>query len=215
LIAPGLREYDVVVFDLDDTLYSENSYVNSGYKAIAHYVESLYGLDFNCALEKCRDDSNVLASVLDELGLSTSLLPQFVQIYRYHEPDIEVLPGVNFILQGLKKEGVPIYLVTDGRSITQRLKITALGIKTYFCKIFISEEQGHEKPSPHSFEEINNQHKNSKIVYIGDNPKKDFIAPHKLHWDTIGIKHNEFRVHPLLEIEAPRYWVENIGDLSL
>jgi len=180
LTAPSLREYDVVVFDLDDTLYSEKSYVNSGYAAIAQYVENLYELDFDCALEKCGDNSNVLASVLDELGLNSNLLSQFVQIYRYHEPDIEVLPGVNCILQSLKKDGVPMYLVTDGRSITQRLKITALGIKTYFCEIFISEEQGHEKPSLHSFEEINKHYKNSKIVYIGDNPKKDFIAPHKL-----------------------------------
>jgi len=215
LTAPSLRKYDVVVFDLDDTLYSEKSYVNSGYQVIAHYVESLYELDFNRALEKCGDSSNVLASVLDELGLNQSLLSQFIQIYRYHEPDIEVLPGVDCILRGLKKDGVPMYLITDGRSITQRLKITSLEIKAYFREIFISEEQGHEKPSPHSFEEINKQYENSKIVYIGDNPKKDFIAPHKLQWDTIGVKHNEIRVHPLLEVEAPRCWVENIGDLAL
>lgn len=215
LTVPKLTQYDVVVFDLDDTLYSEKSYVESGYQAIAHYINILFNKDFLSALKNNIKASNVLASSLQELELPEYLLPQLIQIYRYHEPQITLLPKIENIVNTLKKNSIPLYIITDGRSLTQRLKIEGLGIKHYFQGIYISEEQGFEKPSLHSFSLISKSHQNQKIVYIGDNPKKDFIAPHQLGWDTIGIKHQAIRVHPMNIVEAPRYWIENTNDLQL
>lgn len=213
LTAPNLQSYDVVVFDLDDTMYSEKSYVDSGYQAISSYIAKLYDIDFYTLIKQNLSEDNVLKSALKASGLGEYLLSQLIQIYRYHKPKIKLLPNIEDILKSLKERHIPLYIITDGRSLTQRLKIEALDVKPYFSEIFISEEQGHEKPSLHSFQQIQNRHPESKIVYIGDNPKKDFIAPHQLQWDTIGIKHEDIRVHKMNIVEAPKYWLNNTNEL--
>ena len=38
----NLLDYDVIVFDLDDTLYSEMDYILSGYKFSSDLIERLY-----------------------------------------------------------------------------------------------------------------------------------------------------------------------------
>ena len=213
LTVPKLESFDIIVFDLDDTLYSERDYVASGFDAVSQKVSQLYNVDFSAAIEKNKHQSNVLKSALLEVGLPTYLLSQLIEIYRYHLPKITLLPGAKEILDTLKALNKPLYLITDGRSLTQRLKIEALGIAAYFQKIYISEEQGHEKPSPHSFKIIDKIENNKKIVYIGDNPKKDFVAPKSMSWETIGIKHSEIRVHPIISVQEPDMWLNRIENL--
>ena len=215
LTALNLNDYDVIVFDLDDTLYSEKSYVESGYKAISHYIHALYQHDFFTAIQNNLSNDNVLLAALVEVGLPESLLPQLIQIYRYHWPEISLLPNAAKLLEKLKALDKKIYLITDGRSLTQRLKVNALNIQDYFQSVYISEEQGFEKPSLHSFEKITALEPNKRIVYIGDNPKKDFVAPKALKWSTIGVKHEAIRVHPMKVVQAPDVWVLTINELSI
>ena len=40
-----VTEYKLVIFDLDDTLYSEKEYIRSGYKAIAEAFPEFQGID--------------------------------------------------------------------------------------------------------------------------------------------------------------------------
>jgi putative hydrolase of the HAD superfamily len=215
LTAPELNDFDVIVFDLDDTLYSEKTYVASGYAAISLYIKKLFNIDFSSLIKENLDSNNVLKSALHSSGLPIELLPQLIQIYRYHWPEIKLLPNALVLLDELKKLNKPIYLITDGRSLTQRLKIDSLGIQAYFREIYISEEQGHEKPALHSFNKIMLKEPNKAIVYIADNPKKDFVAPQKLGWSSIGIKHEDIRVHPLLSVQEPQYWLHSIAELRV
>ena len=41
-ISEGKRQIKGVIFDLDDTLYSEKEYVQSGYKAVSDYLGGGY-----------------------------------------------------------------------------------------------------------------------------------------------------------------------------
>ena len=213
MTVPKLAAYDVIVFDLDDTLYSEKDYVNSGYQAISRQIANLYGIDFEAAIANNIQQQNVLRSALLEVGLDEILLPQLIQIYRYHEPKIALFPKVSEILNTLKQCNKPMYLITDGRALTQRLKINALGIASYFEKIYISEEQGYEKPALHSFNAISEIESGKRIVYIADNPKKDFIAPKALGWNAIGVKHIHTRVHPMVIKQEPDIWLLTIDQL--
>ena len=86
-------------------------------------------------------------------------------------------------------------LITDGRSITQRNKLKALNIDNYFNKIIISEEINSEKPSELNFKKVMNVEDQSRYVYIGDNPVKDFFIPNLLGWISICRLDNGFNVH--------------------
>lgn len=214
----NLLDYDVVVFDLDDTLYSEMDYVLSGYNFLSDLLEKLYSKNtyqtfINALNEKAPD---VFSYVISEHKLPKIIKDHLVLVYRYHMPNIKLHEGVMSVLETLNNKNIPIYLISDGRSITQRLKIFSLDIENFFELIFISEEVGVGKPEPDSFIAIQRAHPNESIVYVADNPKKDFIAPKQLGWSSIGIINKNTRVHPLTNnyIQAASVWIDEFKELT-
>jgi len=214
----NLLDYDVVVFDLDDTLYSEMDYVLSGYKFLSDLIEKLYSKNTYKTFIKALNEKvpDIFSYVISEHKLPTILKYHFILAYRYHTPNIKLNEGVISILDKLKSKEIPIYLITDGRSITQRLKISSLEIENFFEYIFISEEVGVDKPELDSFIAIQRAHPNESIVYIADNPSKDFIAPKRLGWNSIGILNKHTRVHPLTSnyIHAANVWIDEFKELT-
>ncbi len=214
-----LSDYDVIVFDLDDTLYSEKLYVESGFNYLSSLISQLFQVDIKDDLVEAfrRKEKDVLGHVFGKFNLPVSIKEHFILAYRYHYPDIYLHRNVRFILDSLVEKNKPIYLITDGRSLTQRLKINALGIKHYFKTIYVSEEVGVEKPDPQSFLDVQHKEPNSKIVYIADNPIKDFIAPKKLGWASIGVRNEKTRVHPIIDgsQDKPDIWLQTFEDINI
>ena len=58
----------------------------------------------------------------------------------------------------------------------------------------------------------------SEYCYVGDNPKKDFIAPNALGWTTIMLKADERNIHEqVLEPDPstrPDHVIENLLQLK-
>lgn len=211
-----LSAFGGVVFDLDDTLYPEADYVRSGFEYVGDLVERLYGFALAPRLRQAmlERDSDPLGAALRESGLPSALKEHLVLAYRYHRPSLRLHAGAEELLAECRQRGCPLYLVTDGRTVTQRLKIEALGLQTTFDGVFISEEIGVGKPHPRAFEAIAEQGGSGPWVYVADNPAKDFQAPHSLGWTTIGVRHTKNRVHPIDRVaEAPGRWVEQLTDL--
>ena len=77
------------------------------------------------------------------MGLSKESL---LWAYRLHDPNIKLSDDIEETLSLLKKKKAKIIILTDGRSITQRLKINALGLN--HLPNYISEDFNSEKPSP-------------------------------------------------------------------
>jgi putative hydrolase of the HAD superfamily len=203
------------VFDLDDTLYPENDYVRSGFRYLADLVSRLYDKPFAALLEQAQQSGSqdVLGRALQAANLPASLKDHLVAAYRYHRPALAPHPGALELIEGCRLRRCPLYLVTDGRSVTQRLKIEALGLGGLFDEIFISEELGCEKPHPLAFETIVARGGAGPWVYLADNPAKDFVAPNALGWTTIGVRHACSRVHPMQTAAEPTYWVDQLADL--
>lgn len=181
----------VVCFDLDDTLYKEKSYLVSGYRQIAEAIERQTGandvLRHMCHLR--REGKNVFEEVENEYDGIISKA-EMLAIYRKHFPTIILDDGVKGLLEELKNRGCVIGLITDGRSVTQRNKIKALGLFKWIDDedIIISEEFGSEKPDERNYRYFEKRYPGCRYYYVGDNPQKDFITPNKLGWDTYGIK---------------------------
>lgn len=190
-----LLSHSVVLFDLDDTLYSEKEYVRSGYEEIAHHytqIENMAEKLWN-AFES---GEKAIDYVLKSEGLlSSENITHCLNIYRDHQPDISPYPDAIKLVEQLKKHGCRLGLITDGRPNGQRAKIKALNIEQYFEKIIITDEFGSidfRKPNTKAFEEMhlffNTPYES--MVYVGDNPQKDFIAPKKLGMNSVYFKNH-------------------------
>lgn len=181
-----------IIFDLDDTLMYEIEYLESAYREIANLLDKdnqdhLYQNMIHWYNEK----QDVFA--LLEAKYSHSKI-ELLDIYRNHFPTIKIGEEVKIVLDYIKGKSYKLGLISDGRSITQRNKLKALDIEYLFEKIIISEEFGSTKPDFKNYEVFMDD-KNIDYFYIGDNTKKDFIAPNKLGWVTIALKDAGRNIH--------------------
>lgn len=187
----------VIAFDLDDTLYDESTYVQSGFRAVAEYAEKSWGWACSRSLEElnsllsAQGRGNVFDSWLQTNGrLNASAVRKCVSVYRSHEPNIVLYPCVADILDRLSRTH-SLYLVTDGNKLVQARKVTALGLWNRFERVFITHRFGKAaaKPSIHCFERIK-EIENCEwghITYVGDNPAKDFIGLNEVGGSTIRV----------------------------
>ena len=201
----------VLVFDLDDTLYDEVTFVFSGFHAVAghianeHQVEkSAFYHDLVHELKGGR--GHIFDLVLKKHNLfSKARVSKCIAIYRGHKPNISLYKDA---IPCLKRFGhISKYIVTDGNKIVQQNKINALQIEQYFSHCFISRRYGvhHEKPSPYLFQKITQLEGTipGNVVYVGDNPNKDFVGIKPLGFKTIRImKGNHRDVVKTAEFEA-------------
>jgi putative hydrolase of the HAD superfamily len=175
----------ILAFDLDDTLYDERTYVESGLRAVADYGAARFGWDADRSFAR-------MVEILDAEGRGTvfdrwlaghgqsgkGLVAEAVRAYRHHRPHLSLSPDAAALLPRLRDH--PLYLVTDGHKLVQQRKVEALGIAPLFHKVFITHRYGvhNAKPSLHCFERIRGLEKADwrDIVYVGDNPAKDFVS---------------------------------------
>ncbi len=175
---------DVVLFDLDDTLYSEKQYVCSGFHAVAKSFPEIPNIADELWNAFC-DGKPAIDTVLARYG-QTDRKAEALERYRLHEPEIDLYPGVTEMLDRIGKTK-KIGIITDGRPEGQEAKCRALGL---CCKTIITDALGgaeYRKPCPEAFERMQKFFgiPFSRMVYIGDNPNKDFIAPEALGMQTI------------------------------
>lgn len=164
-----------VVFDLDDTLMPETDYVKSGFKAIGKAFGDSFLGDKLWNLF-CEDKNNVY----QRAGFSEEECQKCIEIYRKHFPDIVLDKRVERTLLELKRRGIKIGVITDGRSEGQRNKVIALGLDKIMDCIIVTDELGgveFRKPHPKAFELMRESLgvKFDEMIYVGDNPKKDFF----------------------------------------
>lgn len=195
----------LVAFDLDDTLYKEIDYLRSAYHEIAIYAATNAGRElsegerlYEEMLRTYRGGGNAFRRLNEALNTHTPL-DTYLRMYRSHRPDIHLAPEVRETLDVLKAAGCTLALITDGRSLQQRNKSAALGLDRWIADadIVISEEIGSEKPDEANYRCLMELHPEvQRFVYVGDNPKKDFLAPNRLGWTTVCLLNNGENIHP-------------------
>lgn len=184
-----LHNMEAVIFDLDDTLYSEKMYVRSGYQAVAAAFAQVDKMS-----EKLWNAFENGIPAIDHVLTEEGLLCQenkakALSVYRNHIPKIELYPGIRQLLESLSAEK-KLGMITDGRPEGQWAKIEALQIGCYFDKIIVTDDLGgpeFRKPNEIAFRLMQQalDVPFDKMVYIGDNIRKDFIAPQSLGMQAI------------------------------
>lgn len=184
-----------VVFDLDDTLYPEIDYVKSGFCEVSKEIEKRFGIK-NIYKKLCEffsiDKNDVYGRVLRYFGLSfkESDIVDLVEIYRNHKPKLVLSDEVKSTLSNLREKGLKLGIITDGRPYQQHVKIEALDLKRLVDYIIVTDELGGvecRKPNPLAFQKIFEQLSvnPNEMVYVGDNPQKDFAIKKYLPIKTV------------------------------
>ncbi|WP_020395558.1 HAD family hydrolase [Thiolinea disciformis] len=212
----------ILIFDLDDTLYPEHTFVESGFQAVAEMLRMHYGWDESLSLKIMMDTLKMQGrgSVFNELlnsknCFSKKLVQHCLQKYRQHKPNIQLFPEAKKILEDYNARH--LYLVTDGNKNVQANKIQALAIEPFFRKIFITHRYSikHAKPSIYCFDLIRKLEKCewSDMAYIGDNPAKDFVNLNHLGVLTVRVltgEHSKVIAKPGFDAKLQ---IQKIADL--
>ena len=222
----GPLKVDVVVFDLDDTLYEEMSFVRGGFRAVAAWLErevpgARAAKCYEWMLEELerRGRGRVFDAVLERLGRRASrrMVGACVQAYRRHKPDLALYPDAGRALRTLEAADMPVYIVTDGHPGVQAAKLRALGLagRPPVRRCYLTRRYGlrHEKPSPHCFLRISEREgvPPGRIVYVGDNPRKDFVGIRPLGFRTVRVMRG---AHAGVEMDAEHEAEARVQDLD-
>lgn len=184
-----------VVFDVDDTLYLERDYVRSGFDAVDHWLESARGVTGFGAECWAHFEAGARGHIFDAtlasfgLGPDDTLVEDLVAHYRSHDPEIALMPDALAVLDHLE-ERVAVAVITDGPS--QEAKVRRLGLRDRADPVILTTElgSGFSKPHPRAYEIVEQTLRRDpeECAYIGDNPTKDFAAPHRRGWTTVRVR---------------------------
>ena len=216
-----------IVFDLDDTLYPERTYVLSGFRAVAAWAEEHLSIPQHHSFDELRRlfDEGVRGDTFNRWLENHEInpegwVPQMVQVYREHNPHIAPYPEVPDLLQRLRPR-YRLGLVSDGYTEVQRRKLGALGLTPSFDVLVFSDEWGREawKPNSWPFEIVLERLgvTGSEAVYVADNPSKDFLGAREVGMWTVRIRHQDGlynHLEPPSPEHAPNVEIETLNDLE-
>jgi putative hydrolase of the HAD superfamily len=147
-----------ILFDLDDTLYPRELYVQSGFDAVAGHVADSWRRSRDGVVATLRrahtsgwegEEFQVLCT---EHRLPLSVIPMLVKTFRQHRPTIALQPAVGCVLQQLRRDGWHLGILTNGDPTVQRRKIDALGLSALVdCVTYAEEHSFRGKPHPEAF----------------------------------------------------------------
>jgi len=215
----------ILVFDLDDTLYDEKQFVYSGFLEVANWISEMSKTSSNIIYESMVKDlsvngrGEVFNNALKIYFYKTKKnIKKCISIYRLHKPRISLEKDVVDLLIELGKT-YKLYIVTDGNKIVQNNKIKSLEVEKYIKKAFITYRYGlnASKPSLKCFEIIKNIEKINwqELVYIGDNPNKDFVNLNKVDAITIRLLQGDYANIEVTNEYDAKFKIDKLTDLRM
>jgi len=188
-----------LLFDLDDTLYDEKQFVNSGFNKVAEFVENKFKIDKDFFYKILIDifnegkRGNIFNIALERVNIiyDENIIRLMVKIYREHNLKIKLDKGIRSLL--IKLKGIySLGIITDGYFEVQKKKVQALKLEELFDSIIYTDKYGREYWKPDVFgyklalKELDDILP-EETVYIGDNPHKDFIGAKEIGITTVRI----------------------------
>jgi len=120
-------------------------------------------------------------------------------------------------LHDLRAAGHRLFLVTDGNHHVQGRKVSALGLWDEFEHCYLTYRYGRaaSKPSTRVFELMLRRTGAAAcdLVYVGDNPHKDFVGVRSLGSATIRIHTGSFKDDVVAPDHDGDYHINEISEL--
>ncbi len=191
-------EIKAVVFDLDDTLYPEREYAMSGFRAVARYVQTVFGADIHNDLVNAYEPTAPEKGIINALcrhfeHVEASFARNVLHVFRTHRPQIELYPDARVALALLFRQNICTAAVTVGNSGIQERKIIALGLNdlldnvTHTDALLRSVDPNHTCPDAFEVVALMLGVELCEMLFVGDNPLTDFLIPKQMGITTVRI----------------------------
>ena len=212
----------IIVFDLDEVLYDEKTYVISGFRDVSEFLEKDEAIPKKIIFEYLKrrlknGRERIFNDLLDNFRIySQKNLEKCISVYRTHTPKIKLYSDAKDCLKRLKN--YPLYIVTDGNKIVQKNKIKALNLENHVKKTILTSNYGlrNSKPSTFCFQKICDMEKTSptNLVYIGDDPHKDFVGLKREGFKTIRLFKGRFKNERLSKEFEADYKIKSLKEIN-
>lgn len=215
--------YDIYLFDADDTLFDfgkaeESALIETFKQYKLNYSEEIR-IRYKCInielwelFEKQEIDKSVLqtqrfSTLFQEIGVSCDI-ESFNENYIIElGRGSQLMDGAYDICKSLHNKGKELYVVTNGVSSIQKIRMESSSIKQFISGVFVSEDIGFQKPRKeffdHVFSHIGEIDKR-KILIIGDSLTSDIQGGINAGIDTCWFnpnkKENSIGIIPTYEI---------------
>jgi putative hydrolase of the HAD superfamily len=193
------RTYKAVVFDLDETLYPYEQYMVSGFQAVSRFVDNAYGVRILDELIGAYHRGETLRGCFESaLGVhfkqvASTLVNRLQYVFAAHEPCLDLHEDARVCLALLIARNVRVAVLADGPSEIQHLKMQALGLEPLVDALIYPDEliggRACWQPCEDPFHILALQLEADlqDMVFVGDNPRVDFLAPRKLGLATVRV----------------------------
>ena len=218
-----LDNIEGIIFDLDDTLYPQESYKTSGFHIVSNWVASRFNLEPSSILSILEDIMEqygpsypfMFDRLADRMEINQELVSEMVRVFIEHEPQIQCYDGVISMLSRLRNH-YRLGILTDGRLGGQQKKISALGLDNNVDEILCSDMLGLEKPAMELYEwfEYKFQLNGENLMYVGDNPTKDFFGANLRKWSTVCVMTGENRNIVIQKMFKAQFSFASVIDLE-
>ena len=223
MIRPNKALPKGVVFDLDDTLYPQHEFKRSGFRAVGAWLEErqlALGSTVIAVLEDIMRRSGpsqprMFDQAVNMLGLPGLEVAELGTVFRRHRPSIALYPGVSQMLRRLRTN-MQLGLLTDGLASVQRNKVAVLGLEPLIDRVVFSDALETSKPDATLFAgfEMAFGLDGSELMYVGDNPAKDFVGARARGWQTVRVGTGEHATsHPPTSAYAADHDIAAVTDL--
>jgi len=213
----------VVLFDLDDTLYDEKSFVASGFRASAACAHRLVGCPEQDFFDSCmriigeHGRGHVFDHALEHIGADVALASKLVEAYREHKPSISLDQQAVPMLETLRNAGKKTGLITDGMASVQRMKINVLGISQYMDLVICTDDWGRAywKPHERAFWAALDYFKVAphEAAYVGNDDNKDFHGANQVGLLTIKVSQQESKGTKTEPLYQAKVTVNKLSDI--
>ncbi len=154
-----MKRYELYVFDLDNTLYDENSFLKQAYYNIACYLEdkapqqskeNYYMFLWSTFLKKGR--KNLFNHCLEHFSLSSLIEMRCLKTILYDTAktgEFILYPWVKPCFDFFLAQGKNLAILTNGNLRQQQYKIQALGLNKLYELGIICYADSFKHPKPH------------------------------------------------------------------
>jgi HAD superfamily hydrolase (TIGR01549 family) len=218
-VDPGAVEtVAAVLFDLDDTLYDQRSWLAGAWATVAKAARP-YGVDPEALLRALvevaaegSDRGKIIDRALAGVGAEGVPIAALVHAFNsYDAPALPCYPGVVEMLADVRSR-VPVGLVSNGRPRIQHSKLLSLGLAEAFDVVVMSDAMGRQYRKPHpapfraALESLDVPAK--RAVYVGDRPQTDVAGANAAGMRAIRVRTGEYAETP----DHPKPWA-TAGDV--
>lgn len=188
-----MKQYDYLLFDLDDTIFDFQAAQKKALdRIIQGYVPQIDEAVFRTVYNKINrhlwseyENGKIMKSYImlnrftltfKELAVIADGETAALDYQKYLSEGYDLLPGALESLKQLKKEGYPMYVVSNGEFHTQMSRLAGADITQYFEAIYISEQTGSQKPNTKFFDYVfthSPEIEKTKTLIIGDSISSD------------------------------------------